>query len=313
MSIRYAVVKNAVSNEHLCSMRKEIKLLQAKYAGENRNVEEECCELDVFADLSIPDSSPARTRLDAYLSMRSGCFRSLTWSESKEASQRGNIGEGDSGVSARPRTGTEARTKRRRLDPVKPIKTLPPNGDDEGKSADASSASLVRGSASEAYLKVIPRICQKLLKSERVFLFNEQYIVKPSATDVEFAWHRDGEEQLGMWYREDETQYVSAWIALDKMTRDNGTLVVRPFGESKSELSVPPAVRQEDRSQKSVTIECEAGDCVVFSDTLWHCSGTNRSKDERRVAYAQYTSTPLCGPKNAKLPLRFAVPCELDC
>mmetsp|Transcript_18961 Transcript_18961/g.35751 ORF Transcript_18961/g.35751 Transcript_18961/m.35751 type:complete len:148 (-) Transcript_18961:134-577(-) len=113
-----------------------------------------------------------------------------------------------------------------------------------------------------------------------------------------------------MWYQEHSTQYVSAWIALDKMTKQNGSLVVLPLTEGKTEPSGPPDPGQ-DQSQNSVTIECEAGDCVVFSDTLWHCSGPNRSEDERRVAYAQYTSSPLCGPKST-LPLRFAVPCVLE-
>jgi len=57
---------------------------------------------------------------------------------------------------------------------------------------------------------------------------------------------------------------------------------------------------EEEGEALAVDVCAEAGDAVLFSSRLWHCSGPNRTGADRRVYYGQYSrgaiggDAPLC-------------------
>jgi len=263
----YVVVQNVVSEKQLQSMRAEIELLIKKYARENRSVEDEGCALDLFADVGIPEESQVRTSTDAYMALRRTILaraRAMEQENNNDAIEQ----------------------KKRALQEEDQIISGLRTAKDNSKSRQKEEAAV------EVFLKRFPLLCKQLLGSRRIFLFNEQYIVKPRESDVSFAWHTDAEEQLGMWYKPDAVQYISAWCALDDMSEENGTLLLRV----QNAAAAPTAVKKESTSDaEHVTILCSAGDCVLFTSSMWHCSGPNRTKKIRRVAYAQYTPTVITG------------------
>ena len=141
------------------------------------------------------------------------------------------------------------------------------------------------------------------VRARRAFLFNEHYVVKPRRSDIEFRWHTDEAEQLAICAcagaRATTGPYVSLWLALDDVDRENGCLRVR--GEADG---APAAAAGDDAG---VPLELRAGDAVVFSSRLWHRSGANTSARPRRAFYAQYSFDPIT---MGGAPLRLAIRCD---
>ena len=127
------------------------------------------------------------------------------------------------------------------------------------------------------------------------YLFNEHFVVKPERSHIAFKWHTDENEQLAGTSESVRPEYVSVWIALDDAGPGNGGLVLGGVGEEGS------------MEEKKVPLSVAAGDAVVFSSKLWHCSGPNTSKRSRRVFYAQFSALPILG-KQSPFPLCFSVP-----
>lgn len=162
-------------------------------------------------------------------------------------------------------------------------------------------------------MSTLASLCAQALRSTRAYLFNEQFIVKPQQSTVGYAWHADAPEQFGMFLDPEaaarDQPYVSAWVALDEMRgAQNGSLVLLPRGARPPESGIDHAA-SKTADTKSVTVSCDAGDAVIFSSRLWHCSGPNPSTSDRRVFYAQYSPDPIRGVGPAAGPLLFAVPC----
>lgn len=132
-----------------------------------------------------------------------------------------------------------------------------------------------------------------------LYLFNEQYVVKPARSAAQFAWHRDGEEQLALCTDVDtRAPYWSVWLPLDDCDEHNGTLVVRPG------LQAPPP--DGSRGGEGLALSVAAGSAVAFGCALWHASSPNRSAASRRVFYAQFSAAPITSKDGS--PLAFAVP-----
>ncbi|CAM9565730.1 unnamed protein product [Choristocarpus tenellus] len=151
----------------------------------------------------------------------------------------------------------------------------------------------------------------KVAKGE-VLLFNEQYVVKPPNSSIEFRWHTDEREQLAMCIfppGKDPPVYVSVWLALDDCNRDNGCLEVYPHSLTHPQVEAPVSPGDDDRV---LCIPVRAGDAVAFTSNLWHRSGPNRRGSPRRAFYAQYSSQPIRATPSDCYPLSLAIPVKVS-
>ncbi|ORY93267.1 hypothetical protein BCR43DRAFT_496615 [Syncephalastrum racemosum] len=130
---------------------------------------------------------------------------------------------------------------------------------------------------SHIVLETVSAWAAQLLKKDTVYVFNEQYIIKPprSATHSQFAWHRDS-DYLKREQQEEET--IACWIALDDMSQKNGTLLVRPLGQG--------------GNNQDEWVETRAGSIVFMSNRLLHKSIGNPSSQFRRAYMPQYSAKP---------------------
>ena len=160
----------------------------------------------------------------------------------------------------------------------------------------------------------IGAIAAALLRSDDVRLFNDQYIVKPpigsgaSLKSTCFEWHYDSQ-----WCEGDDesrvqhTPYLSAWVALDDVNEENGTLRMLPYpssviGETHYKKALAYPCRRSLTSPMSEDVfdaDCgrlltlRAGSVVFFSDVVLHCSGPNISNEERRAWMPQFSDGPI--------------------
>jgi Phytanoyl-CoA dioxygenase (PhyH) len=130
-----------------------------------------------------------------------------------------------------------------------------------------------------------------------ICLFNEQYICKPPNSAVNFRWHTDSDEQLQMIQAVSCSDnvagkqlplYYSYWVALDDSDARNGCLRVLPYTIGTTQLTEPPT--DSDNELCGIELPVSAGDAVMFTSQLWHCSGPNTTGCSRRAFYVQYTN-----------------------
>jgi Phytanoyl-CoA dioxygenase (PhyH) len=130
-----------------------------------------------------------------------------------------------------------------------------------------------------------------------ICLFNEQYICKPPNSAINFRWHTDADEQLQMIQAISGSDivagkqlplYYSFWIALDDCDARNGCLRVLPHANNDAQLTEPPS--DSDNELCGIELPVSAGDAVMFTSQLWHCSGPNTTGCSRRAFYVQYTN-----------------------
>lgn len=128
-------------------------------------------------------------------------------------------------------------------------------------------------------------------------LMNEQYIVKPGGTDgmqEVFPWHRDSQ-----WLSQEasiRSEYISVWIALDNANRDNGCLVVKPRSHIAGDAECKPPK----------ALEVAAGTAVIMTESIEHCSGSNKTPFARRVWMPQFSRAPIID-SNTSLPVSLAL------
>ncbi|KAH9104653.1 hypothetical protein LEN26_014944 [Aphanomyces euteiches] len=128
-------------------------------------------------------------------------------------------------------------------------------------------------------------------KRDGLYFFNEHYVVKPPESKVEFRWHQDDTEQLGMCvHRETIPWYLSAWCALDDVTTDNGALQFR-----------------HDDGTETPPIVVSAGSVLIFRSDIWHFSAANTTGSIRRAFYVQYSASPITARPQSSDPLCCAI------
>uniref|UniRef100_K3WJG0 Phytanoyl-CoA dioxygenase n=1 Tax=Globisporangium ultimum (strain ATCC 200006 / CBS 805.95 / DAOM BR144) TaxID=431595 RepID=K3WJG0_GLOUD len=151
--------------------------------------------------------------------------------------------------------------------------------------------------------------------SQGLLFFNEHYVVKPPQTAVEFRWHRDDDEQLGMCvHRASIPPYISAWCALDDVTLENGPL--RFVSQSSLAVQSNPENGERDANESEDALDTmatapilvPAGAVVFFLSNVWHCSSANESQATRRAFYAQYSQSKIIASPANPWPLSFAIP-----
>lgn len=134
-------------------------------------------------------------------------------------------------------------------------------------------------------------ICKATI-GDTAYLFWEQFVVK--GTDkkgAEFTWHQDSG-----YVDHIHKPYVNAWIPLDDVNEENGTVALLPYSlaGTKEKIEHKPVPGTSDRegyfgSEKGVLANCSAGSIVVFSSTTFHRSGANSTDKMRRAWALQYS------------------------
>ena len=171
-------------------------------------------------------------------------------------------------------------------------------------------------------LSKLPAAVEAAGAGSGAFLFNEHHVVKPSGASTSFRWHTYAAHQLeavlalrpsdsdadGDSTLDAQADYTSVWCALDDIDETNGTLLLLPRDASQPPCPwhQPADAVVEDWLESTgrplaVAATVRAGDAIVFSSQLWHCSEQNVSAAPRRAFYAQYSphivgapSAPIC-------------------
>lgn len=146
-----------------------------------------------------------------------------------------------------------------------------------------------------------PRVldCVERVIGRDVQTIHTMLINKPPNVDGRHPLHQD---LLYFPFRPAD-RIVASWTALERVTKENGCLVVIP-GTHRGELlphENPPDIEWlnaayfgvkdvQDQLPKRVHLEMEPGDTVFFHPVLLHGSGRNRTQGFRRAISAHYAA-----------------------
>jgi ectoine hydroxylase-related dioxygenase (phytanoyl-CoA dioxygenase family) len=145
------------------------------------------------------------------------------------------------------------------------------------------------------YSDLMAGICRATIGDDAM-LFWEQFVVK--GTDkkgAEFGWHQDSGYVDGP-----HKPYVNAWIPLDDVSEENGTIAVLPYARAGTRKKVdhvaPPG--GGDRigyfgKDPGIPFIAPAGSIAVFSSLTFHRSGVNSTSSMRRAYAIQYSPEPV--------------------
>jgi ectoine hydroxylase-related dioxygenase (phytanoyl-CoA dioxygenase family) len=147
------------------------------------------------------------------------------------------------------------------------------------------------------YSEVMAEICRATL-GDNAYLFWEQFVVKGPEKGAKFSWHQDS-AYVGTPHR----PYITCWVTLDDVTEANGTVYLLPYSRAGTREVVPhqaaPVTGELEGyfgSDPGDPVIVPAGSIAVFSSTVLHRSGFNRTPNWRRVYLPQYSAEPLRRP-----------------
>lgn len=133
-----------------------------------------------------------------------------------------------------------------------------------------------------------------ILGIEDIDLFTEKLNLKRARAGGKYALHQD----FPYWSKADEAdRMVTALVALDKATVENGALQVHPGSHTKGvvkgkeselqfeTLEIDPATYPTD---EMISVEMDPGDVVFFGPMLVHTSPANPSDKDRRALLYTY-------------------------
>ncbi|HEX2866941.1 MAG TPA: phytanoyl-CoA dioxygenase family protein [Ignavibacteriales bacterium] len=145
------------------------------------------------------------------------------------------------------------------------------------------------------FSNLMAEICRATI-GPNAMLFWEQFVVK--GTDkkgAEFPWHQDSG-----YVDYKHKPYVNAWIPLDDVNEENGTVYLLPYAlaGTREKVEHKPLPDSNDRvgyfgSERGTPAVCPAGSIVVFSSTVFHRSGANLTDKMRRAYAIQYSPEPV--------------------
>ncbi|MDO8609928.1 MAG: phytanoyl-CoA dioxygenase family protein [bacterium] len=138
-------------------------------------------------------------------------------------------------------------------------------------------------------------ICKATIGNE-AYLFWEQFVVKGTdPKSAEFTWHQDSG-----YVDHRHKYYINAWVPLDDVNEENGTVYLLPYSlaGTKEKVEHKPVPGSNDRvgyfgPEKGIPANCPAGSIVVFSSTTFHRSGANNTKKMRRAYAVQFSPEPI--------------------
>ncbi|MGH7818417.1 MAG: phytanoyl-CoA dioxygenase family protein [Candidatus Binatia bacterium] len=120
-----------------------------------------------------------------------------------------------------------------------------------------------------------------------VRLYWDQAVSKPPGATSDVPWHQDNGYTPVV-----PEEYVTATIALDRQTVDNGCLWIQP-GSHRS--STKPHKKTDfffqigyEGAETGEPVELEAGEALLFSSLTMHRTGPNRTDEPRRSWIIQF-------------------------
>lgn len=138
---------------------------------------------------------------------------------------------------------------------------------------------------------LMAEICRATI-GETAYLFWEQFVVK--GTDkkgAEFGWHQDSG-----YVDHPHKPYVNAWIPLDDVNEENGTIYLLSYNRAGTKERVEHKVVEgsSDRvgyfgKDPGVPAIIKAGSIAVFSSLTFHRSGANNTQNMRRAYAIQFS------------------------
>jgi ectoine hydroxylase-related dioxygenase (phytanoyl-CoA dioxygenase family) len=140
-------------------------------------------------------------------------------------------------------------------------------------------------------------ICRATVGGDAL-LFWEQFVVKgpSSSTKAAFSWHQDAGYVDGL----PVPPYANAWIALDEVSEENGTVYLLPYDKAGTRERVEHTVDPDsgDRvgyfgDEPGTPVIAPAGSIAVFSSTCFHRSGANSTQHMRRAYALQFAQEPV--------------------
>jgi ectoine hydroxylase-related dioxygenase (phytanoyl-CoA dioxygenase family) len=141
------------------------------------------------------------------------------------------------------------------------------------------------------------------------YLFVEQFVVKMAEVGMKFAWHQDSG-----YVGHPHPEYLSAWVAMDDMTEENGTIYVLPYSRAGVRQTVKHVKEAGTNDMvgyhgddPGIPVIVPAGTIVCFSSNCFHRSGANTTKNPRRSYLCQYSPSPIM-TKDGSKPWCDAVP-----
>lgn len=144
---------------------------------------------------------------------------------------------------------------------------------------------------------LMAEICRATVGDDAL-LFWEQFVVKGTshAEKSIFSWHQDAGYVDGL----PVPHYVNAWIALDDVSEENGTIYLLPYDKAGTRDRVDHKVdaKTGDRvgyfgDEPGTPVIAPAGSIAVFSSTTFHRSGPNLTDRMRRAYALQYACEPV--------------------
>ena len=137
-------------------------------------------------------------------------------------------------------------------------------------------------------------ICRATL-GEDAYFFTEQFVVKYPGPGTDFGWHQDSG-----YVPASEPRTVAVWCPFDPVDEENGTLYVLPYSHAGSRERIEH-IRQPASNDRvgyfgddpGVAVVLPAGGAIVFSSTVFHRSGVNRSSALRRAFITEYSPVPM--------------------
>jgi ectoine hydroxylase-related dioxygenase (phytanoyl-CoA dioxygenase family) len=138
-------------------------------------------------------------------------------------------------------------------------------------------------------------VCKATI-GDTAYLHNEQFVVKMMDTNTNFAWHQDSGYSVYQGGAALHKPYLTCWIALDDMSKANGTISVLPFSRSPSRNLIEHKWDQDSNAMVGYygndpgdLVEVNAGTLVAFSSFLLHKSGANLTNRPRRSYFIAFT------------------------
>lgn len=139
------------------------------------------------------------------------------------------------------------------------------------------------------------KVCKATI-GNTAYLHTEQFVVKMTDSNTNFAWHQDSGYSVYQGGAAEHKPYLTCWVALDDMSAKNGTISILPFSRSPSreliehfwsdELNAMVGYNGKDDGD---LVEVKAGTLVAFSSFLLHKSGANTTNKPRRSYFMAFT------------------------